>query len=1411
MVDVDEVNEISTTHDALFLTLSLSNIMAVTTSVGSSETLTGTIVGGGNGCVEELVLMTIDDAGLTTTELRVEGNTIAADSMNGDTMYFTITQAEISQVGDMDDCFDALEMLNFERDVDISSCEVDAHYQSFWGCDSERCIFTALTPHQVNIAFEIPEINYTGGATVQASNLCDTAIISHTFRNDGNGIAYNVRYKSGFGASGNVLSGNTSGGRKFPVVQTCIGDSVVSFLLSGPEAGLVVYTDSLTGDPDGPGGLDDIDGDGFFDDLPVGESFTVTLKHLPLPEPNCPANRSSGSYKVTTCYTDQCEDEITPEIVPAHGTLSDFTSDGPGSVSGPSDINDGDIFTLNVCGNQRFGGTMLSCTTDTMLIQVTVPAGFSLVSATVMGAPLGSVSQSNDTIRIAVDFGSNADICADITLELDCDFYTGDTGFDIKYIYICDENCDERETFSCPVYAPLVHCPEPCPHGGLTVRSTAAYRSTIGFLNPMTCDEYADPAGLSEIQLKRAMPCDTVCLDIRSEQIAGIYGYTFDNAHLRIQYNPTSMGASSNLSFAGGMLELVDVSDGMTYTCDIPTPTDMNINNGGGDDLHIMEFDLTSCLDLLPGDTLSGGDSVNFDLKVIVEKQGSLDNDVPTQLEDIEIRTYNIQDTVPMDGMDEEITCDRYGLELYLHEPANGGGGGLTNRIVNGCNSFSGYKTFPWSGSEDWYPGEIRPNYKLDSVVISFTSCDSLDFESVVLRAEGSSADGYGAGTHIADSLGTPDNIIITPTNKRYVWYNDGTWPLGDMNGRFNAQGGYSLLANYFSSCLSKDGNLSMGFYAQRFGYSHDTDCYEGANNIGTVLVNHTNPSTAISDQTGLVQVSRDTVCWSVEVQNVPNVNGGYFFIGFEDALVNAINVIELLDVDADTLIPLMAYVDGDWGIIDMNFPPSSAKEYKITAVLEDCGLDSVKVVSGFECTEPMNDPSNYPCDLDSTYLSVVPLDSRVQIELAQEAAPYDICTEIDDTITVTSALDAYITDLLLCIPVPNGLTENDLMAVIEYPKESGDMQMVPITFVDDPVRDTAYIDIMQHSVIAMQNGIPGTQDANTAEEAIVDVFVTWITDCEFTVGETYEAYVYANRPCGSPAIDNGVSTVSDPLTIVGVDPPFLSVIEPMISTDTIEGCQPEELMLSSTIIVGQSTDNDSIFITLPEGTSYTDGSYMCTIAPPGDTACPVFVEVREIGGLDQVVLSIPAGIGNVTELTFDLGFMAEPGDACNENRIITIDAISSVGGIFCPTTGMNCSNLQVLTGQATDTIFFKKSEVNFDVIEVCTENDMYLISGELAVDSVDVVANDSIVIEVFCSSDLSGSIATIVFNGPIVAGTVLPISEQLAASCPEGDQMYFKVDPGSGNCICTLVDTLVDINPPIRSGGWRPGIDMSE
>lgn len=210
-VSIAGSSEVSSTHDALFLTLSISGINPVTTNVGDMLTLDGQVIGGGNGCVEALVLMVYDEPGVTTNELRVEGNVIPLDSTVNDTLYYTLGLAEITQVGDSDECLEALETLDFERDVTITSCEVGGGYVAWWGCNDERCFQTEFTDQQINIEFNVPDVNYTGGSVPQPTNLCDTIIVRHDFTNVGTGAAFNVRYFAGFGASGLILSGNTGG------------------------------------------------------------------------------------------------------------------------------------------------------------------------------------------------------------------------------------------------------------------------------------------------------------------------------------------------------------------------------------------------------------------------------------------------------------------------------------------------------------------------------------------------------------------------------------------------------------------------------------------------------------------------------------------------------------------------------------------------------------------------------------------------------------------------------------------------------------------------------------------------------------------------------------------------------------------------------------------------------------------------------------------------------------------------------------------------------------------------------------------------------------------------------------------------------------------------------------------------
>jgi hypothetical protein len=1398
----------SNNYDVTAANLSVVASTPVTTSVGSTETVPGSITNGGNGCVSEFEFTVMDAPGIITNSIEINSTVLVPTSTVGNLSVYTITSGIIGGDG----CFDGGETLNFTREVTVTSCELGGDgYTVRYGCFGEICQSSSFANQQFNIAFTVPRVRYTSGAVVQPTDLCRDVIVEHTFTNQGSGAAFDIVYLAGFGASGLNVSGSTGGVRGMPVSAVSVNGVSVPFVADGPNGGLKVDLSNFIADPDGGSGLDDIDLDGEFDDLPAGESFTITLTHTVIPETGCPANRSTGSYNATVEYEDQCDETIARFIQNAAGSLSDFTEDSRGGLIGPADIFDMETIEVEVCGTQRFSGSFVDCPTSELSLVGNLPPGFSLVSAQVNGVNEPSAEFRNDSVFVTSDFVTRQEFCYLLNLRFDCSVFLAapdrDLAFDFFFEFECDADapCDgTRERFSCPIYSPNIHCGD-CEIGGLTTQNTMAVRSTTGFANPLTCEEFADPADLTALQLRRAMPCDTVCILANSIQLDGTSGPTWDNAFFHLEYDPLASNAANTLTYAGGTVEVFEFATGTVVECPMPAPQEMNVNNAGSaNDLHVMDFDLTDCISVLPGGLLRPGDSVNVNLKVVVEKTGVLDNDVPTQLEDISIFHYNLVDTTtPPDMVLDTVTCDNYGLELYLHEAVNGGGGGLTNRQVQGCNFYSGFKTFPFSGSEDWYPGEIRPNRKLDSIVIAFTSRDVLDFSSVELRAEGNPADGYGTQTFIPFPLGIPDRIAEGTAERRYIWINDGSWPLGDMNGRFNQQGGYSLLADFFPSCESIDGRLIMGFYAQQYGYSHDPDCYEPISNISNVRVDHNLPSTAINNLTGTVEASTDTVRWEVQLQNVPNVNGGFVFLGLEDAASDNIDVIGLRDIAADTIIPLSPYADGDWAVVNASFPAQTALDYEVTAILTGCEPDEVRAITGFACDGAPVDPTEYPCDFEEVLLDVEPLLSRVQIRLDQATGPYDLCTVIRDTVLITSAERAFIDNTLLCIPLPQGLLEDNAIVEVTYPRTTGTRELLTVTTSND----TLYVDLKDHSAIG-DAGIPGTDDALSQEEREVAVELTWLTDCDFRGGSTYTPIVFADRPCGDPAIGNGANTTSDGININGALPSSVTAFTSEINPDVIESCEDVMIAIETSITLGETGDRDSLQIELPQGLIYEDGTFICTASNPANQPdCPTFVRTDMApNGAQTLIFNIPPNISAPVTFMLGLDAMAVAGGICNNEGIINLTTTSSNDGIACPTDpNMVCDNFTIITGQATDTIQFLKPVVSLTEFMACTQNGMYRVDGMITLDTLPISADETITIEFFCPDAPNNVVGSLVLNGPIAMATPTAITTTIPASCA-GQELIARVTAIDDNCICETVETTFDVLPEVRVEAGRNG-----
>ncbi|MEM9527658.1 MAG: hypothetical protein AAGA31_13680, partial [Bacteroidota bacterium] len=1212
-------------------------------------------------------------------------------------------------------------------------------YEATWGCFGESCISSGQVPQQVNIPAGIPNIQVTNTSIIQSSNLCpdSPATVEFTLTNNGTGA----------GTAFNVVPNIRTDANQTTEV-TRIGQSFTNFVLSDGMGGFIsvpttggipnngvsrfpILEADFSGfsmDPDGPGGLDDIDGDGQYDDLPLGESITyrVDWNYLcQFPEIECGPNHSGGPG---TClgYEDQCGTELRGAFRSAGGFTNRFWT---ATSQSPNDVEDGGTFDVQYFWTADLSpanGGLVNCPDGYLRHVISIPStDFSYVPGSAaynVGTNDGiivrdSVSPDGSTLIIDVNrsMPNNRTRIAGGNIEFQLLFNCGSGGFygfEVEQQFICDESCNTCiEPLTCEPFGINAFCPDPCPVGGLTiVASSGLRRITTGFASP-TDETRVDLNTLTDIQRQYGMPHDTFVATYNGVNFSDSAGVFYDNGHFRLTYG--QLGGGDLLD--PGTAEIEIFRNGVSQTTCTAPPTESRVNGR-----HIINYDFASC-----GYTFGMGDSVSLAAPVAIVKNNALTRN-PQPINTFRSIFYSIT------PLGDTVTCSFRTGDLYLHAPVETYRSSLGNYSRTGCGEYNPQLAVKWgAGPFDPYPNEIRPYSRPDSLRVQVMGGDRFTATQSWPLNIGNFSDDPGPSNLQIDLR---DYATWSADSTEVLFINDGSWPLADLFGSTQA---YRLQpARIINSCQTGGpgtATVIWEFFSTGYYYAYDEVCYEpfdlveGEPESVRSGNQHILPQHDIFNLTGTDLVTSDTATWTVDIRNLTNIPSGYIFLAFPDLSTTNIDVIQVRDVAADTLIPLLPYSEGDWVRVSENFGAAETREIELTAIVSACEEDEVDVLLGFDCADYPTDPTTYPCELDQTTLPYRVLPSRVQIELAQEPTPFPICTELMDTITITSALDGYITDINLVIPLPEGLVERDLRVQVEYPANSGNLEDFPLVLNSGPTGDTALVDVMLHTAILNQNGVPGIRDAATLDDAQAQVYLNWISNCDFLSGTTYAPIVFANRPCGNPAIDDGVSTMSDPLLVQGASPPFISPIDLDLSIDTVKGCQPVAVDIDIFIAVGNTTQNDTVYITLPQGTIYEPGSLQCNLTGPMSTACPTLIEVREEEDRPLVVLSLPEGVTDGTQIPLSLEFSAPDATLCEEEGEIKVEVVTSAQGIFCPSTGMDCEGISVLNGSSRDTIFFEKPEVRLDAISVCRDEANFTVAGQVSSMAVDVPAGDSL------------------------------------------------------------------------------------
>lgn len=218
--------------------------------------------------------------GLQLNTLKVNGTDIPYDYSAGTQTLSTTISGDYfignSNANPADTLFDTDERITIQFCYQIDECPIIATYpityKLEYGCFGDQCQYEEID-RTINIAPTVRPAPISEGALIQNPSVCGDP-----------GIIELKVYSNNADPKNGLFTDMTIG------FETCEKPSlsIAEVAVNGTPIPVGTYTwvqddilidfSTLTSDPDGSGGLSDYDGDGFFDDLPGGDTLNVTVE-----------------------------------------------------------------------------------------------------------------------------------------------------------------------------------------------------------------------------------------------------------------------------------------------------------------------------------------------------------------------------------------------------------------------------------------------------------------------------------------------------------------------------------------------------------------------------------------------------------------------------------------------------------------------------------------------------------------------------------------------------------------------------------------------------------------------------------------------------------------------------------------------------------------------------------------------------------------------------------------------------------------------------------------------------------------------------------------------------------------------------------------------------------------------------
>lgn len=1302
----------ATGYNVNYPSFSLVQPAAITNAViGATYTRTFTVTNGSSGTTGHVYLyIDYPSAGVALQSLKIGATTITPVSTVGDRTLFDISGALLGA----DNLFTNGEILTFAEEIKVLKCGATTAYGAGWGCDATPANWcqSATGSSAMTMATGTSDL---GNRTVTDGpyvNMCTPLVRTYTVTNTGTGNAsaaamYDLKvriYDDGYGFFNPVsyiLSDINVGG-------IAVAATNYSFITNYQTGGLIIDFNNLipvgAGNPlDGPSGLADTDGDGFYDDLPAGSSLAITWTQQFICSRPCGTNVLESYLAYDANFHTMCDKStyVTRKLQ-GQGALSSAHSSTEIAFASqsyiPANVTGGAPFTISLAAGWIANYSTYSTANTRYRWTFTLPAGFSVAgtgNATYNGLPVNPADLVINGSTVAYTFNYT---------QIANELFT--RPFKIDLVYTCPVNpCDIAEVGAipytlykinditsspecacmgqkvCGTLSTNIFCPSAgCVAGGPSTDIPQIRRvdASLGWTDKtLTTRQIA--ANISDYDLRKAIYLDTLQFSSTATQRS----VASDNLHLYMSLTRTALSEDKLQALTQSYVEVwrggTKLTGGM-----FATPVSATASTAT---LQVIDWDLTAAL---PPGGLQPDDVVKTITKAFVRINIPHDIDKQTG---VNWHYYNqLPAAVTYNNCGTQVTTDKLSCNAVVPEMYITGYTTYSNLYYGtpstGCNNLNMDLniTSSFAPGNKQYASEIRPMMHVNTVDLEIP--EGYDFVS---------ATGQNNITGVTYSGLTPSSI----TGRIYRFTNPcGSIPLmltilNSLSGTMyiTVKPTCSVPANAEFKVTTEVSNQQYVYYPNAALPKYSA-IYNHSQNVAYNQT--TRPTITLTNQTGTIQAYQPQHNWTVRMANPSSSTAPYTWLAIPTKA--GVNVISVTDVATGTALTPTIYSGGNWyQISTTGLAAGTFKDYKIDFTYTSCNKDSLQVLGGWNCSGFPTDPTTYTCGNNALWLKFIPEVSEV--ELTADALPpakVDLCTLVDYAFHITSSQAANTVHNKVVIDFPTGMHAVQGSFFVEYPLGAGNWkEITPNVGAATPQGIKYTYDLTSATDIYPAQGLPGTLATSVTANRQMGIKFKTTTDCSFVANTNFNISALADRPCGEPAIGNGLIVQGPSVGINGVNPAY-QTINVLTSTDMLNCSQEATITVQSTIIAGTTGANDIMNILLPKGISMVPNSF---IQINGGTVTFVSASTDPATGVTVIKYKIPSGLTSGDKMEFSIKVIDGVDSNCGVNRVdVQTKAIFeniTCGSSTCPTVGAE-------TGRGGVDFNVKKPDLTLTAVSGC-------------------------------------------------------------------------------------------------------------